>query len=106
MFKGYLIWDLGSYQTDVGHYFIKIKMLSFVGKPKIVTMWDIWFSSARSLQASGAMYCLLALSCRLMCLSAWERQIISFNVFQVPAEEEENEESLAHADHSKNKAEA
>lgn len=26
-------------------------------------------------------------------------------VFQVPDEEEENEESLAHADHSKNKAE-
>lgn len=26
--------------------------------------------------------------------------------FQVPEEEEENEESLAHADHSKNKAEA
>lgn len=26
-------------------------------------------------------------------------------VFQVPEEEEENEESLAHADHSKNKAE-
>lgn len=27
-------------------------------------------------------------------------------VLQVPEEEEENEESLAHADHSKNKAEA
>lgn len=26
--------------------------------------------------------------------------------FQVPEEEEENEESLAHADHSKNKTEA
>lgn len=39
--------------------------------------------------------------------AAWETPGESFGwcVFQVPDEEEENEESLAHADHSKNKAE-
>lgn len=39
--------------------------------------------------------------------AAWETTGESFGwcVFQVPDEEEENEESLAHADHSKNKAE-
>lgn len=41
-----------------------------------------------------------------LCILGLIHHFGSYAAFQVPEEEEENEESLAHADHSKNKAEA
>lgn len=42
----------------------------------------------------------------ISCLGLFTKKSFELFVFQVPDNEEENEESLAQADHSKNKAEA